>query len=224
MRILVVEDNKDILSLIVDFLTSQHHQVDCAQDGLTGLHLAVTQQFDIIVLDIMLPGLDGYQFCQKLREDAKIETPIIMLTARDALDDKLKGLKLGADDYLLKPFELSELVARMESIVKRSNRIQKLLLVNGLKYNLDTMEVFRDASQLKINPIGMKLLALLMQRSPYVVKREFLENALWGEDVPDSDSLKAHIYQLRAIVDKPFSYPLIHTVHGVGYRIAQLNA
>ncbi|MES2181721.1 MAG: response regulator transcription factor [Pseudomonadota bacterium] len=224
MRILVVEDNKDILTLIVDFLAYQQHHVDCAQDGITGLHLAVTQAFDIIVLDVMLPGIDGFQFCQRLREDAKIDTPIIMLTARDTLDDKLRGLKLGADDYLLKPFALSELMARLESIVKRSRKVQRILKVSGLNYNLDTMEIFRDDCQLKVNPIGMKLLALLMQRTPAVVKRQLLEDALWGNDTPDSSSLKTHIYQLRAVIDKPFTYPLIHTVHGVGYRIAQQNA
>lgn len=224
MRILVVEDNKDILTLVIDYLLLQGHHVDCAQDGLTGLHLAATQNFDIIVLDVMLPGLDGYQFCKRLREDAKIDIPIIMLTARDALEDKLRGLRLGADDYLLKPFALSELEARIESIVKRSKKELRLLTVSGLTYNLDTLEILRDGAELKVNPIGMRLLELLMQRSPSVVKRQLLEEALWGEEAPDAATLKTHIYQLRTVVDKPFAAPLIHTVHGIGYRIAQKNA
>lgn len=221
MKILIVEDNQDILTNVLDYLALKGYIVDCAHDGLTGLHLAVTQSYDLIVLDVNLPGLDGYQFCQRLRQDAGSDTPIIMLTARDTLDDKLLGLKLGADDYLLKPFALSELVARIESILRRSRGAnRKLLQVADLIYELDTMQVVRAGKSLKINPIGMKLLAMLMQKSPAVIKRNVLEEELWGDDSPDSDSLRSHIHQLRQIIDKPFNQPLLHTVHGIGYRIA----
>ncbi len=114
MRILVIEDNRDILANVLDYLELKGYVVDCAQDGLGGLHLAATQDYDLIVLDVMLPGIDGYQVCKRLREDAGRDTPIIMLTARDALADRLQGLGVGADDYLVKPFALSELVARIE--------------------------------------------------------------------------------------------------------------
>ena len=223
MHILIVEDNKDILTNVMDFLMSENHTVDCAQDGLSGLHLAATQPFDIIVLDVMLPGMDGFQLCQRLRE-ANILTPIIMLTAKDALDDRLKGLKLGADDYLLKPFALSELLARMQSIVRRTNgSTKKVLSIDTLRFDLETLHVYRENVPLKINPIGKKLLEILMQRSPAIVKREFLEKALWGDSLPDSDSLRSHIHQLRLIVDKPFGKPLIHTVRGTGYSVAESN-
>ena len=115
VRILVIEDNRDILANVLDYLQLKGFSVDCAQDGLTGLHLASTGHYDLIVLDIMLPGIDGYQVCKRLREDGRNEVPILMLTARDALDDRLQGLKAGADDYLIKPFALSELVARIEA-------------------------------------------------------------------------------------------------------------
>lgn len=221
MQILIVEDNRDILTNVMDYLALKGYTVDCAQDGLTGLHMAVTTDYDLIVLDVMLPGLDGYQFCQCLRSDAGKDTPIIMLTARDALDDKLLGLKLGADDYLLKPFALSELVARIESILRRSRGgNKKQLQVGDLVYELDTLQVSRDGKLLKINPIGLKLLAMLMQKSPAVIKRAVLEEALWGEDSPDSDSLRSHIHLLRQVIDKPFDQPLLHTVHGIGYRVA----
>jgi DNA-binding response OmpR family regulator len=222
MRILVVEDNRDILTNILDYLTLKGYSVDCAQDGLSGLHLAATEHYDLIVLDIMLPGMDGYQLCQRLREDARSDTPIIMLTARDALDDRLKGLNAGADDYLLKPFALSELVARIEAILRRSQGSRKRRLqIGDLSYDLDTLQVRRGGQSLKLNPLGMKLLAVLMQRSPAVVRREALEEALWGDDCPDSDSLRSHIHQLRQVVDKPFDKPLLHTIHGVGYRLAE---
>lgn len=224
MRILVIEDNRDILANILDYLELKGFTVDCAQDGLSGMHLALTQPYDLIVLDIMLPGMDGYQLCQKLCQEANNNTPIIMLTARDALDDRLKGLHAGADDYLVKPFALSELVARIEAVLRRSSGANKRVLeVADLRYNLETLEVSRAGQPLKLNPIGLKLLATLMQRSPAVVRRETLEEALWGDDIPDSDSLRSHIHQLRQTIDKPFATALLHTVHGVGFRLADLN-
>jgi len=222
MRILVVEDNRDILANVLDYLALKGYSVDCAQDGLSGLHLAATEHYDLIVLDIMLPGMDGYQLCKRLREDARRDTPIIMLTARDALDDRLQGLNAGADDYLLKPFALSELVARIEAILRRSQGSRKRQLqVGELVYDLDTLRISRAGQALKLNPLGLKLLAVLMQKSPAVVRREALEEALWGDDCPDSDSLRSHIHQLRQVLDKPFAKPLLHTVHGIGYRLAE---
>ncbi|SFB01753.1 response regulator transcription factor [Azotobacter beijerinckii] len=222
MRILVIEDNRDILANVLDYLELKGYTVDCAQDGLSGLHLAVTGQYDLIVLDVMLPGIDGYQLCERLRNDAGSETPIIMLTARDSLDDRLQGLAKGADDYLLKPFALSELVARIEAVLRRTQGSRKRQLqVSDLLYDLDTLSVSRAGKPLKLNPVGYKLLAILMQKSPAVVRREFLENALWGDDLPESDSLRSHIHQLRQTLDKPFDKRLLHTVHGIGYRLAE---
>ncbi|MCE5364460.1 response regulator transcription factor [Pseudomonas anguilliseptica] len=222
MRILVIEDNRDILANVLDYLQLKGFTVDCAQDGLSGLHLATTGHYDLIVLDIMLPGMDGYQVCQRLREDGHNEVPILMLTARDALDDRLQGLQVGADDYLIKPFALSELVARIEAILRRSQGSRKRQLkVADLLYDLDTLHVSRAGQALKLNPLALKLLAVLMQRSPAVVRREVLEEALWGDDCPDSDSLRSHIHQLRQVLDKPFATALLHTQHGVGYRLAE---
>tara|TARA_R110000868_G_scaffold159736_3_gene388835 strand:+ start:35236 stop:35919 length:684 start_codon:yes stop_codon:yes gene_type:complete len=222
VRILVIEDNRDILANVLDYLQLKGFSVDCAQDGLSGLHLASTGHYDLIVLDIMLPGIDGYQVCKRLREDGRNEVPILMLTARDALDDRLQGLQAGADDYLIKPFALSELVARIEAILRRSQGSRKRQLkVADLVYDLDTLHVSRAGQPLKLNPLGLKLLAVLMQKSPAVVRREALEDALWGDDCPDSDSLRSHIHQLRQVLDKPFACPLLHTLHGVGYRLAE---
>jgi DNA-binding response OmpR family regulator len=222
MRLLVVEDNRDILENLADYLTLKRYAVDCAQDGLTGLHLAATERYDLIVLDVMLPGMDGYALCQRLREGVRSDTPVIMLTARDALDDRLHGFRSGADDYLTKPFALSELAARIEAVLKRSRGGgRRTLAVGDLQYDLDTLEVRRGGRILHVGPIGLKLLALLMQKSPGVVRREALERALWGDSPPDSDSLRSHIHSLRLQIDKPFASPLLHTVHGIGYRLMQ---
>lgn len=218
MRILVIEDQEDILQNIADYLQLKGFIVDCAREGLGGLHLAVTNPFDLIILDIMLPGMDGLTLCRRLRQEARINTPVIMLTARDSINDKLAGFKAGSDDYLVKPFSLPELLARVEAVLRRSHsQIGNQLTVFDLSYDLDTLQVVRQGKILKLNPIGLKLLEKLMKSSPHVVRRESLQELLWGDDLPDSDSLRSHIHLLRQIIDKPFATPLIHTIHGIGY-------
>ena len=218
MRILVIEDQPEILQNIADYLEMQGYLVDCAYDGLGGLHLAITQPFDLIILDLMLPGMDGITLCQKLRQDAQVSTPVIMLTARDSVDDKLTGFGAGADDYLVKPFSLPELHARVEAVLRRGQAaMQNVLHVGDLSYDMNNLEVYRQGVPLKLSPIGLKLLEKLMKASPHVVKREALEELLWGENLPGSDSLRSHIHTLRQTIDKPFNSPLLHTVHGIGY-------
>ena len=218
MRILVIEDQPEILQNIADYLEMQGYLVDCAYDGLGGLHLAITQPFDLIILDLMLPGMDGLTLCKKLRQDARISTPVIMLTARDSVDDKLTGFRAGADDYLVKPFSLPELHARVEAVLRRGQAgVQNMLTVGDLTYDMNSLEVTRKGILLKLSPIGLKLLERLMKDSPHVVKRETLEELLWGEHLPGSDSLRSHIHTLRQTIDKPFDSPLLHTVHGIGY-------
>jgi DNA-binding response OmpR family regulator len=218
MRILVIEDQQDILQNIADYLAMKGYLVDCAHNGLGGLHLALTQPFDLIVLDIMLPGMDGFTLCRKLRQDADIYTPVIMLTAKDQVVDKLTGFQSGADDYLVKPFALPELQARIEAVLRRSQAgLDHRLRVADLSYDLHTLEVTRQGKPLKLNPIGFKILEKLMKSSPNVIRRESLQESLWGDAVPDSDSLRSHIHLLRQTIDKPFDRPLLHTVHGIGY-------
>jgi DNA-binding response OmpR family regulator len=222
MRILIVEDNPDILANVFDYLQLKGYSVDCAQDGLGGLHLAATQNYDLIVLDVMLPGIDGFQICKRLREDARLNVPVIMLTARDTLEDRIQGFGTGADDYLVKPFALSELHARIQAVLRRTHGgCARELRVGDLVFDLEALRVQRGGRELRLHPFGLKLLAVLMQKSPAVVRRETLERELWGDDCPDSDSLRSHIHQLRQIVDKQFASPLVHTVHGIGYRLAE---
>lgn len=223
--ILLVEDNHDIAAMVCDYFEQQGYTMDYAADGITGLHLAVTGDFDAIILDLMLPGLDGVELCRKLRADAAKATPVLMLTARDTLDDKIAGLDAGADDYLVKPFELEELEARIRACVRRSSGrlVQETLELGGLRIDTGTMEVHRENSTLKLTPIGLKLLVTLMKASPRVVNRAELERAVWGDIVPDSDALRSHMYNLRKTIDRPFEKPLLHTVAGAGYRLAVVN-
>jgi len=220
MRLLIVEDNSDILSNIIDYFEAAGAVVDSARNGPGGLHLALTEHYDLIVLDIMLPGMDGYQVCRSLREGG-CQVPVIMLTARDALDDRLQGLRSGADDYLVKPFALAELEARAQAVLRRTRGASQRLQVADLILDLDTWRASRAGQPLRLNPACLKLLEVLMRKSPGVVRREALETALWGDDPPASDSLRSHLHLLRQAVDKPFPRPLLHTVHGVGYRLGE---
>lgn len=225
MRVLVIEDNNDIATNIGDYLEEHNHVVDFAGDGITGLHLAVVHDFDVIVLDLTLPGMDGLEVCRKLRNEAHKQTPVLMLTARDSLDQKLTGFDSGADDYITKPFALQELGARLEVLARRGKGPQsRVLKVADLTYNLDTLTVNRDGHSIQLNPIGLKLLQALMESSPSVVTRQDLEQRVWGEELPDSDSLRVHIHGLRVLIDKPFERPLIHTRHGIGYRMVDPDA
>ena len=225
MRILVIEDNSDIAANVGDFLADKGHVVDFAGDGVTGLHLAVVNDFDVIVLDLGLPGMDGLEVCRKLRQEAKRQTPVLMLTARDTLDAKLTGFDSGADDYMVKPFALQELAVRLDVLGRRGKGGKsRVLQLADLNYNLDTLVVTRGGKSIQLNPIGLKLLQHLMESSPSVVTRQDLETRVWGEELPDSDSLRVHIHGLRAVVDKPFEVPLIQTRHGIGYRIAAPEA
>jgi DNA-binding response OmpR family regulator len=225
MRILVIEDNRDIAANLGDFLEDRGHTVDYAADGVTGLHLAVANDFDAIVLDLNLPGMDGLEVCKRLRSEGRKQTPVLMLTARDSLDNKLAGFDSGADDYLVKPFALQEVEVRLSVLARRGKAAQpRILNVADLEYNLDTLEVMRGTKAIQLNPTALKILQYLMESSPSVVTRLELENRVWGEELPDSDSLRVHIHGLRAAIDKPFDKALIQTRHGIGYRIADPEA
>jgi DNA-binding response OmpR family regulator len=224
--VLLIEDNRDIAESIVDFLEPRGFTVDYAADGITGMHLAVTHSYDVIVLDVMLPGADGLVVCRKLREEARRDTPILMLTARDTLEDKITGLEAGADDYLVKPFEIRELEARMRTLVRRHRGVvtPETYQVADLALDLATQQVTRSGRTLVLTPIGFRLLTVLMRAAPRVVSRAELERQVWGEVPPDSDALRSHLYNLRKTIDRPFDRPLLHTVSARGYRLADDGA
>ena len=220
--VLLVEDHQNLAETIGDYLENSGFVMDYAGDGLTGLHLATTHRYDVIILDIMLPGIDGYQLAHRLRKDAQIGTPIIMLTARDQLPDKLKGFAEGADDYLVKPFDMPELEARLLAIIRRQRGEldAQILSIADLTFDPRTLEVERSGKKIKLSPTAIRILHILMRESPKIVSREELEHELWGELIPDSDTLRSHLYNLRKAIDRPFDKPLIHTLQGMGFKIS----
>jgi DNA-binding response OmpR family regulator len=227
MRVLIIEDNKDLASNMFDFLEAKGHVVDAAGDGVTGLHLAVVNEYDAIVLDLTLPGMDGLTLCRRLREDAGKETPVLIVTARDSLDDKIVGLEAGADDYLVKPIEMRELEMRLRVLMRRAGeraQRQKVLTVEDLSLDTLTCSVKRGGKSIELPPIPYRILEILMVRSPQVVSREDIERTVWGEGRPDSDALRAHMYMLRELVDKPFERKLLRTLRGFGYQLARQDA
>jgi len=223
--LLLVEDHADISEMLTSYFEGRGFSVDYAADGLTGLHLAVTNHYDVIILDLMLPGMDGLTICDKLRRDARSSTPIIMLTARDTLNDKVTGLSSGADDYLVKPFAITELEARVRAQIRRNHGevTRDLLSVGDLEIDTSTMSVQRQGKPLNLTPIGFKILTTLVKASPAVVTRQELERKVWGDILPDSDTLRSHMYNLRKTVDKPFEISLLKTVQGSGYQVTAID-
>ena len=222
MKLLIVEDNPDIVANLYEFLEPRGFVLDHARTGQEGLQRARSGRFDAIVLDVMLPGMEGTTLCQRLRRELRQATPVLMLTARDSLDDKLLGFASGADDYLVKPFLMAELEARILALVRRSRGAMESVLTAGdLSFDTATYEVRRGGRRIVLTPTGYKLLACLLQAAPRVVTREELEHAVWGEDPPDSDALRTHLHALRQAVDKPFDHPVIKNIPGVGYRVAE---
>jgi DNA-binding response OmpR family regulator len=224
--VLLVEDHIGIAESVADYLQQKGYAVDHAADGITGLHLAVSNIYDVVIIDVQLPGMDGITLCRKLREEARKDTPLLMLTARDTIEDKLAGLEAGADDYLVKPFEVRELEARIRAVLRRQRGsvTAETLRVADLVLDLSTMMVTRAGKQLKLMPIGIKLLTILMRASPKVVSRQQLEREVWGDLLPDSDTLRSHLYALRRVIDKQFDKPLLHTIPGIGFRLADADA
>jgi DNA-binding response OmpR family regulator len=227
MRILIIEDHPDILANLYGFLEPKGHVLDAARNGYAGLALASENQYDVIVLDVMLPGLNGLELCEKLRTELKNATPVLMLTARDSLADKVAGFDSGADDYLVKPFSLVELEVRLKALVRRAHgtpAAQSKLQFGELAFDPDTQQAERAGVPVLLTKTGYTLLRSLMTSAPRIVSRETLEHAIWGDDRPDSDALRTHIHALRQALDKPFPYPMLHTVAGVGYRLALPDA
>lgn len=221
MHILIIEDDPAIATNLYDFLEARGHSVDAAADGITGLHLAITQHFDGILLDLGLPGMDGITLCRKLRQEARLDTPVLMLTARDTLEDKLKGFEHGADDYLVKPFALREVEARLVAMHNRhSGKVtSRRLETNDLSFDPKTMSINFAGSGVKLPPKCIRLLALMMSEPGRVFSRKDLELGVWGDAQETSDTLRSHMHELRRALIRAGGYDPIETVHGLGYRL-----
>ncbi|CAN7538277.1 response regulator transcription factor [Pseudoxanthomonas sp. LjRoot143] len=223
--ILLVEDNRTLAEAIGNYLETRGLDVDYAADGLEGYRLAQENRYDAIVLDGNMPRMDGLEVVRKLREESKASTPIIMVTARDALEDKVKGLELGVDDYLTKPFAAQELEARLHAVIRR-NRKQlcgQALCVGDLSYDPVSQSATREGKEIHLSRVGIQLLQILMRESPRVVSRKEIEREIWGDDLPESDVLRSHLYNLRRAIDRDFANPLLQTVQNAGYRLADIG-
>ncbi|MFA0087624.1 response regulator transcription factor [Vibrio sp. 10N.261.51.F12] len=220
ISVLLIEDDKDLAEAISDYMELDGFEFDFAYNGLAGRDLALTNHYDIILTDLNMPKMDGIDVCQSLR-DKGITTPILMLTARDTLNDKLTGFAAGSDDYLVKPFAMDELKVRLLALARRSKGVVTRLSIGDLTVDLDKHQAIRSGQPLKMPPVCWKMLVCLMQNSPNVVSKTKLEDEVWGDTPPSADSLKVHLFKLRQAVDASFDNKLIHTVHGVGIVIRE---
>jgi len=216
LNLILVEDNIDLAGGIVDYFSLENMQCDHANNGVSGLNLIGKNNYQVIILDLGLPKMDGLTLCQSIREQG-IDTPIIMLTARDELDDKIKGFDAGADDYLVKPFEMDELVVRVRALSRRRSGQVKSLNVGGITFNLLAKKVYCGEQVLKLSPIALKILEVLMRNSPSTVERDLLLQRVWGDTAPDSNSLKVHIHHLRKQLELVGQGALLQTVKGHGF-------
>lgn len=222
MHVLIVEDNPDIIANLYGYLEPLGYTLDVARNGNAGVACATAAFHDAIILDLSLPGMDGVEVCRTLRQEYRLATPILMLTARDTEHDKLTGFGVGADDYLVKPYSLPELDARLKALVRRSRNehVQSILSFGDLRLDAGTGRVTRAGQPLDLTPTGYKILTALMRAAPALMTRESVEREVWGDSPPDSDALRTHIHTLRQVLDKPFPYPMLLTLPGTGYRLA----
>ncbi|MBE7459397.1 MAG: response regulator transcription factor [Zoogloeaceae bacterium] len=225
MRVLIIEDDLDIATNLCEFLESRGNVVDIARDGVSGMHLATSCDFDAIVLDLGLPGMDGLRLCNKLRRDARQDVPVLILTARDVLDDKLAAFDCGADDYLVKPFALREVEARLKALVsrRRGRVIDRRLVFGAIEFDMSSLAVAVDGRPVHLSRKCLRLLEMLMSAPNRVYSRAELEQALWGDEQPQSDSLRSHMHLLRRALTDAHGHSPIETVHGVGYRFASTD-
>ncbi|PKH87518.1 response regulator transcription factor [Colwellia sp. Bg11-28] len=220
LYILVVEDQQSIAQNIANYMEDKGHVLDFATQGDQGLELALTNHYDLVILDLNLPVMDGLEVCKQLRKQARHHVPIIMLTARDSIEDKISGFTLGADDYLTKPFSLEELEVRCFALSRRHLlQTNDTLIFDQLCIDRKRQRVTRSGQNLELHTMGYRILTILAEAYPQVVSRSKLSQKLWGDEPTESDALRSHIYQLRNMLDKPFDYPMIKTMHGIGFLL-----
>lgn len=225
MRVLLVEDDEMIGQSLREALTRQGWSVDWVKDGVLAQSALADGGYACVLLDLGLPRRDGVEVLRRARAAGET-TPVVVLTARDALPDRVTGLDAGADDYLVKPFSLVELEIRLKALMRRSHGLNLSSAVSyaDVSFDPDTLEATRAGKPLQLTPTGYKLLSALLREAPKLVRREDLEREVWGNDPPDSDALRTHIHALRSALDKPFPVPLLKTHPGIGYRLVSPDA
>ncbi len=218
VHVLLIEDDLDLAASLIEYLELENIICDHASNGVHGVQLATENTYDVLLLDIELPRLDGYGVCEALRR-AGSDVPVLMLTARDTLDDKVAGFEAGTDDYLVKPFAMQELLFRIRALAKRRSSQSRRFLIGDLEIDTEQRMARRSGVELHLAPKEWALLEYMAKASPGVAVREQMVRAVWGEESPESNSLKVHMHNLRQKVDKPFPTPLIQTVPGVGFAL-----
>jgi len=222
MRILIIEDDAAFAANLYAYLEPRGYVLDCAANGYGGFALMAQNAYDAILIDTKLPGMNGLELCRKLRDELRNDTPVVIVSEWDRVEDKVAGFAWGADDYLVKPFSMLELDARLKALVRRArgrNAGSDLLQLGDLSFDTATYQVKRGGVPVNLTKTGFKILYSLMREAPKVVSRETLESEVWGENPPDSDALRTHIHALRQALDKPYGFPMLKTVQGIGYRL-----
>lgn len=220
LHVLLIEDQLSIANNIAEYMEQKGHIFDFADKGRQGLELALKSYYDLVILDLNLPTMDGLEVCRQLREQADRHIPILMLTARDSIEDKVSGFNVGADDYLTKPFSLQELEVRCLALSRRHQLQTKSTIELGpLILDRKRKTASRDGQVIELNSKGYQILTILAEAYPQVVSRSELSQKLWGDELTESDALRSHIYQLRSVLDKPFAYSILKTVFGVGFAL-----
>lgn len=220
MRILIVEDEKKIASFICEGLRIANYKVDCASDGKSGFEMAMVNNYNVILLDYMLPGMNGFEVLRSLKNNRCL-SKVIMLTAKDEVDDKVNCLNLGADDYIVKPFSFEELLARIRVILRREGQEQNSCLIyENLSFDLIAMNVTRDGRRIELTAQELRLLEYLMRNQHKLVTRAQLLEFVWADnDYGDSNKIEVYVYYLRQKIDKGFDQTFIHTIRGKGYML-----
>lgn len=218
LHVLLVEDDIDLAKAIIEYFELENIQCDHASNGVLGLQLISSHHYDVMILDLNLPKMNGLEVCNNMRNKG-IDTPVLMLTAKDTIDDKVTGFTVGADDYLIKPFAMKELVIRTQVMSRRRSGQMTSLVVENLELNLQQKLVKRAGQTLKLSPTGFKILECLMRESPKIVSREKLMMFVWGDEQPDSNSLKVHMFNLRKAIEITEQPKLIHTIASYGFAL-----
>ncbi|RJX73845.1 DNA-binding response regulator [Vibrio sinensis] len=220
MKVLIVDDSHNVAETIADYLELEGMTIDSAYHGESALKLVSEHHYDVIIMDIMMPKMDGISAVTKLRKELFCNTPILFLTAKDGLEDKIAAFEAGGDDYLMKPFAMQELSLRIRALASRGPRqdIGKLIFAD-ISVDVQTNEVQRGGQPIKLSRIQKKILKVLLRQAPAVVSRQEVIEAVWGDESPSSDALRSHIYGLRSALNKGFEQSRLETIHGQGYRI-----
>lgn len=222
VRMLVVEDHAGLATNLAEFFNDERYVVDFASDGLTALHLVATNEYDVIILDVMLPGLSGFEICRRIRQDIQSSTPVIIMTAKDQLEDKEQGFSVGADDYLVKPFNLRELQLRVDALYRRKAGFSRspILHVPGVSFDPGSFMVRTECGeQLELSGTAARIFEALIKAYPDFLSYTQIQDRVWGEKEVDMNTLRTHVYSLRKLLQDTFRYPMIRTLHGRGYRL-----